>query len=55
MILPDGFGDGDRGPGAEGEPAVSADATPQDHPCSLSGAAEEAGISGLCRQGSGPE
>lgn len=55
MILPDRFGDGYWGPGSEGEPAVSADTTPQDHPCGLSGAAEEAGISGLCCQGSGTE
>lgn len=55
MIFPDRFGDGDWRLSSEGEPAVSADATPQDHPCSLFGATEEAGVSGLCCQGSGPK
>lgn len=55
MMFPDGFGDGDWRLSSEGEPAISADATPQDYPCGLFGAAEEAGVSGLCCQGSGPK
>lgn len=51
----DRLGDGDWRFGAEGKPAVSADAVSQDHPGSVSGAAEEAGVPGVGCQRSGSQ
>lgn len=47
LIPADRLGDGDRRFGAEGKPAVSADAASQDHPGGVSGAAEKAGVPGV--------
>lgn len=55
LLLLDWLGNGDWRPCAEGQPTVPPHTTSQDHPRRLPGAAETAGVSGVCGERRGAQ